>query len=94
MIGGLPNVLVSVKTLRRIYLVDPRFFNEVTIMTDERIEEIWNEIEDIEPDISTERLMAMTVERVSEESGEECDNSIVADALYRRSLKRDRIRRR
>lgn len=38
-------------------------------MTDERILEIWNEIEDADPSISTERLMLMTAQRVEEEKG-------------------------
>lgn len=56
-------------------------------MNDQRIEDIWNEIENNEPDISTERLMAMTVERINMETSREYDNSDVADALYRRQQK-------
>jgi hypothetical protein len=57
-------------------------------MTDERIRDIWYEIEDIEPDISTERLMEMTLERVSAESGQEYDIGDINDALYRLYRKR------
>lgn len=52
-------------------------------MKDARIEAIWDEIEDAEPDISTERLMATVCERASLESGREIDAGDVSAALYR-----------
>lgn len=59
-------------------------------MKDARIEAIWDEIEDAEPDISTERLMAMTCERVRQESGRYYGVDDVSAALARRQEKRNR----
>ena len=59
-------------------------------MKDARIEAIWNAIEDADPDISTERLMAMTCEQVSQETGRDYDAGDVSAALYRRQTARDK----
>ena len=47
----------------------------------EVIQRIWNEIEAIDPDASTEMLFALTAERASRELHTEIDDGDVAEAL-------------
>ncbi len=51
------------------------------LKTAERIRDIWNDIEDAEPDISTERLIAMPADRHNICYGTQFDNGDVCDAL-------------
>jgi hypothetical protein len=88
MIGYPSDVLISMITYGRKILEGYPLFTGITTMKDKRIEEIWNEIEDTEPDISTERLMAMTVERINMETGKEFNCGDVAEALYRLHIKK------
>lgn len=46
-----------------------------------RIKRIWDTLEANEPDISTERLMAMTIDQYRAETGEDIYPEDVADAL-------------
>ena len=50
-------------------------------MTAQDILDIWNTLEDIGPDTSTERLMALTCDRVRDVFGCEIDAGDVAEAL-------------
>jgi hypothetical protein len=52
-------------------------------MTDKQIRQIWHEIEYAEPDISTERLLAMVIDQIKMESGEELDYGDVIEAIER-----------
>ncbi len=49
--------------------------------TAQRIREIWDEIESIEPDISTERLTMMTVDRANLEFGADWDAGDISNAM-------------
>jgi hypothetical protein len=51
------------------------------LKTAQRLREFWDDIQFEEPDISTERLMAMTADRHNIIYGTEFDNGDVAEAL-------------
>lgn len=56
--------------------------NGMKLETAQRICEIYDEIESADPDISTERLLAMTADRAQIENVfPDCDNGDVCDAL-------------
>jgi hypothetical protein len=57
---------------------------------DNLVAQTWNTIEDADPDISTERLMAMTVERVSAETGRDIDSGDISAALQRHEMARQK----
>ena len=52
------------------------------LKTAQRLLEIYDEIEEGEPDISTERLLAMTADRHNLMYGTDFDNSDAAEALF------------
>ena len=47
----------------------------------QRIRELWTEIEDQEPDISTERLISFVVERINNELSTDYDCGDVCEAM-------------
>jgi len=52
-------------------------------MTDKRIRQIWHEIEYADPNISTERLLAMIVDQIYMESGKELGYDDIIKAIER-----------
>jgi len=58
-------------------------------MTNKRIRQIWHEIEYHDPEISTERLLAMVGDQIKMETGEKydnCDIIEVIEKLYKEEL--------